>query len=303
MFSPMCSESRWPGRSCGSPCIGSRRQAWLPVRVGGAGQPPVLPGVAGLALQPVQDPDQARAAGPHCSRHRPAGTGRPSTWSSAVPRRCRSPASAACAGRGGNRRSSPTDRPGRPPADRAAGPAARGSARLDAPGRGGHRGSLPNSTSSDSGRYRSPAAVPRRVTAPCARPGVVGHHRGDHVLGRRRQIHLGGRQMGVPEDPLHIRQRHLRIPRHPVGSRMPKIMQRPVRPQHRVGPPEHRPRRVIGQRPERFPQRPPQRLVRPGRHQALQSAPDTAAARQTHPGEAGSCCSTRVPLRITVISC
>ena len=46
-------------------------------------------------------------------------------------------------------------------------------------------------------------------------------------------------------------------------------MKGPVRSQHRAGPGEHAVRGVISQRPERAPQRPPQRLIQAARHQAL----------------------------------
>ena len=139
-------------------------------------------------------------------------------------------------------------------------------------------------------RRTTSAGSPAGIPPPAARPGPASRCRAwkastarDHVLGHRVQIPLGGRQVGVPEHPLHVGQRHLRVPRHPIRRRMPKIVQRPVRPQRGVGPGEHRPGRVIGQRPQRFPQRPPQRLVPAGRHQTVPAAPDTAAATRTHP--------------------
>ena len=96
---------------------------------------------------------------------------------------------------------------------------------------------------------------------------MEGQHAGDHVLRQRRQVQLGGGQVGVAQHPLHVGQRHLRITRHPVGGRVPQVVQRPVRSQHRAGPGEHPVRGVIGQRPERAAQRPPQRLVPAGWHQ------------------------------------
>ena len=73
----------------------------------------------------------------------------------------------------------------------------------------------------------------------------------------------------MAKNPLHVGDRHLRIAGHPVGRRVTKIVKGPVRPQAAVGAHEHRPGRVIGQRPERFPQRPPQRIIRPGGHQPV----------------------------------
>ena len=83
------------------------------------------------------------------------------------------------------------------------------------------------------------------------------------------QVTLRGGQMGMTHHPLHIGQRHLQVG-HPVRRGMPQIVQRSVRPQRGVGSGEHRPCRVIAQRPKRAPQRPPQRLVPPGRHQTDQ---------------------------------
>ena len=94
-----------------------------------------------------------------------------------------------------------------------------------------------------------------------------------------------------------------RITGHPVRGGVPQVMQRPVRAEHRVGPLEHPVRCVIGQRPERLAQRPPQRLVPARLVPARASAPGTAAATRTRPREAGTCCSARDPLRTTVISC
>ena len=95
---------------------------------------------------------------------------------------------------------------------------------------------------------------------------------------------------------------HLRVSSHPIRRGMPQIVQRPVRPQRGVGSGKHRPCRVIAQQPKRAPQRPPQRLVPPGRHQTGQlrliSRNHTNAS-----GAAGNGCNARVPLRITVISC
>ncbi len=107
----------------------------------------------------------------------------------------------------------------------------------------------------------------RRRRVAVALPGVEGEHAGDHVLGHRVQVALGSRQVRVAQDPLHVSQRHLRIAGHPIRRGVPKIVQRPVRPQRGVGAGEHRPGRVVAQRAERAPQRPPQRLVAAGWHQ------------------------------------
>lgn len=73
----------------------------------------------------------------------------------------------------------------------------------------------------------------------------------------------------MTQHPLHIGQRHVRIPGHPIRSGMAKIMQGPVRTQPGARPGKLPMRRVIGQRPERTPPRPPQRLIPTGRHQAV----------------------------------
>ena len=75
--------------------------------------------------------------------------------------------------------------------------------------------------------------------------------------------------MGVAKDPLHVSDRQPRITCHPVRSRMTKIMKCPAGAQRRVRPGEHRLCAVVGQPAERAQQRPPQRLIPPGRHQAL----------------------------------
>ena len=97
--------------------------------------------------------------------------------------------------------------------------------------------------------------------------------------------------------------RHSGVAGEPVRSTVAQVVKRPVGPECRIGPHEHRPGRVIGQRPERPPQRPPQRVVArrwPLRHA---SAADTSRSHTNASGDAGSCCNARDPLRITVISC
>ena len=73
----------------------------------------------------------------------------------------------------------------------------------------------------------------------------------------------------MPEYPLHVGQRHGRVAGHPVSGRMTKIMKPPAAAQRGAGPGEHRPGRVVGQRPERPPQRPPQRVIGPRRDQPV----------------------------------
>ena len=65
-------------------------------------------------------------------------------------------------------------------------------------------------------------------------------------------------------------QRHGRVAGHPVGGQVPQVMQGPVGAERVVGPGEHPVGRVIAQLAERAAQRPPQRVVRPGRDQAVQ---------------------------------
>ena len=97
---------------------------------------------------------------------------------------------------------------------------------------------------------------------------MAGHAR-DDVLRRGRDVNLRRGQVHVTQNPLHVGDRHLRVACHPVGSGMTQVVQRPVRSQRLTRPAEHRAGRVIRQRPERAPQRPPHRVVRPGRHLAV----------------------------------
>ena len=139
--------------------------------VGAAGEPPVLPGVTGLIFQPVQHPDQADgAAGLQLV---PAGGERrreqPRQYV-AAPLAGRRPA-AVGAGRGGNRRNSPAIwLSGPSPAMTAAAPRRLRSAAACAPPSRWSSPGLPNSTSSDSGRYRSPGGgpAPGAAAAPAA---------------------------------------------------------------------------------------------------------------------------------------
>ena len=91
----------------------------------------------------------------------------------------------------------------------------------------------------------------------------------DDVLGQRIQVLLGGGQVSVAHHPLQVGQRHGRVAGHPVGRRMTQVMQGPVRAHRRAGPREHQPGRIVGQCPERTPQRPPQRLIPPGGDQPV----------------------------------
>lgn len=93
---------------------------------------------------------------------------------------------------------------------------------------------------------------------------MVGQQTGDYVTRHRCQVQLRRRQVGVPEHPLDVRQRQLWIAGHAIGSRVPKVMQRPVGTECRGRPAEHRPGSVIGQRPERTTPRPPQRVISSG---------------------------------------
>ena len=144
--------------------------------VGAAGHPALLPGPAGMLLQPVQQPGQAEpAAGLHGSRRRERRREQPRQHV-AAPLAGRRPASGA--GRGGNCSGQPGHLAGRPVAgmgSAAAGPRRAVRAWHGAPHGWSRR--APNRTSSDSGRYRDPVAAPRRaaVLARC-HPGVVGEH-------------------------------------------------------------------------------------------------------------------------------
>ena len=60
---------------------------------------------------------------------------------------------------------------------------------------------------------------------------------------------------------------------------MAKVVKRPVRSERGVGPLEHPVRRVIGQRPVRAPQRPPERIRRPGGPRPRNSSGRAAATR------------------------
>ena len=133
--------------------------------------------------------------------------------------------------------------------------------------------SFPNRTLSDSGRYssRGPACRGGRPHLRACRARRSARARCAHQRLRweRVEVLLGGGQMRMAKNPLHVGGRDLRIAGHPIGRRVTKIVKGPVRPQAAVGAHEHRPRRAIGQRPERFPQCPPQRIIRPGVHQPL----------------------------------
>ena len=95
----------------------------------------------------------------------------------------------------------------------------------------------------------------------------------------------------MPQHPLHVGQRHLRVPGHPIGRGMPQIVQRPVRAQRGVGAGEHRPGRVIASAAETGAAA-STTAARPARPApARPAAPDTAAATRTRPVTAGSGCN------------
>ena len=249
--------------------------------IGAAGQPALLPAAAVLTRQPVQ---QCRRA---------AGI----AWQEAS-----QPLGHLVAGLRGGRP------PGRRRPRREPGPRRLVTRQPHRFRRARHGGSPAVTTSGSrtaqpGSRAGSPAPEPRR---PAAGPGgpalVVGQYPADHVFLARCQIQLRGGQQRMTQDQLHVGERKSRVLGHPVGRGMPQRVQRRVRARRRAGPLEHPVRRVIGQRTERPPQRPPQRLPAPARQHAvhlqlIQPQPHERII------EAGSCCSSRVPLRTTVISC
>ena len=182
------------------------------VPVGAAGQPPLLPGVARLRLP--ANPARSGRRGGGCPQ-RPTGVARERRRLQAPQHLLPGPPGRrpglAATGRAGNRALSVAD-PAAADADSGRAPMV---GRVIRSG-GGHR-SVPNRTSNDSGRY--PGAGGAAGGCGSARPRVEGQHVRDHVLGQRRQIPLGGGQLGVSEHPLHVRQRHLRIPGHPIRRR------------------------------------------------------------------------------------
>ena len=97
----------------------------------------------------------------------------------------------------------------------------------------------------------------------------MGQDARDHILFQRGGIDLRGTELGMAEHGLHVGQRHGRIPGHPVCGSMTQVVKRPVRAEQGAGADEHRPGRVISQRAERAPERPPQRLVPARRNQAV----------------------------------
>ena len=296
-----CGPSRWPGRAdagrsaAASPdWAGSRRRRSAPADRGSARQapepepagtgggrgdqsPPVRPvfprrwpatGAARfrrVGLQPVhhgQHPQPARLlAGrvsqrerrrQHPGQHlRPAGLGR-------RPRHA--------IGRGGNRTATPPRSAHRPlPARDRRWRASVVSCSLT----GSYRVLAEQDARRLSGGNPPPVVRPAR----CVRAaGVEGQHPAitSWVTGFRYRCVVD--RCAWPSTHCTSRQRDLRVPGHPIGRRVAKIVQRPVRPQRGGGAGEHRPGRVIGQRPERSPQRPPQRLVPPGRHQPASCA-------------------------------
>ena len=116
--------STWRGR-CSARCArnpaarsGIRRAVFghrqsppslVAVRVGAAGQPPVLPGVAGLAAPASPGPGSGRAGGSATRPNRSASGSAIKLVISCAFGAARSPASQRLSGRGGNRRSNATD--------------------------------------------------------------------------------------------------------------------------------------------------------------------------------------------------
>ena len=271
-----------------------------PVRrvFGAAGQPPVLPAAAGLSLQPVTTLTRPSRR-PCWLRGLSSGNGGASSRASTS---CRVPSVAGhdeAAGRGGKRASSSALAPS-PAAwcQRLAGRPPRQFRR-----RAGQRGVT---------------ARPVR-TAVCKALGAIPRcRRRSRRRSRWRAWNASTASITSPGSgfrycwvvdrcawPItHCRSASgtCRVTGHPVSRRMTQVMQGPIRAQSRVRPGEHRPGRIVGQRPERPPQRPPQRLIPASRHQA-----GHLRLIQPQPHErirgGGSRCSARVPLRITVISC
>lgn len=83
------------------------------------------------------------------------------------------------------------------------------------------------------------------------------------------QVDLRRAQLGMAQHELDIGQRNSRVLRHPICRRVPQRMQRGRGPNQGVHPLEHPMSRVLGQRPDRTPPSPPQRLTPAGRDQTL----------------------------------
>ena len=60
-------------------------------------------------------------------------------------------------------------------------------------------------------------------------PAMMGEHAGDHVVRHGGEVDLRGGQVGVAKYPLHVGQRHQRIPRHPIRGGVTQVVQGPVR--------------------------------------------------------------------------
>jgi hypothetical protein len=101
---------------------------------------------------------------------------------------------------------------------------------------------------------------------------MILHRLHDLVLGGR-DIQLCRGQMGVPEDPLHVGQRQLRVVGHPGRGAVSQVVQRPISAERGVDPLEHAVRRVVGQRSIRPAQRPPQRLPATARNALPEQVP------------------------------
>ena len=236
--------------------------------VGAAGQPPLLPPVARMLGQPAQHRINPSRRGARATRSSVRVNGAASTRASTSPV-CSVAGHDGAEIRGGNAAQQCCPAP--ITAAAAAVGACSGGACSGGACRCGDRLLPPAVTmvpAEQESRHSAP--ISRRRLAPPGRGrgarAVMGEDLGDHVAGHRREIQLGGGQVGVSEDPLHVGQRQLRVPRHPVGGGMPQVVQRPVGPQRGGGAGEHRPRRVVGQRPKRAAPGPPQQVVTPGRH-------------------------------------
>ena len=99
--------------------------------------------------------------------------------------------------------------------------------------------------------------------------GMMGQDPADHVFLAGRQVDLRRGEPGMTEHELHVGQRQRRILGHPVGRRVPQRVQRRRRACPAGGTLEHPVHRMIGQRPERPAQRPPQRLAAAARDQPV----------------------------------
>nr|WP_241989752.1 hypothetical protein [Streptomyces sp. AC1-42W] len=89
----------------------------------------------------------------------------------------------------------------------------------------------------------------------------MGEHLGHHVLLAGFEVDLRGRDVRVPEDPLDVGERQLGVVDHGVGGGVPQVVEGPVGAQDLVRPHQDRAEDGVVQRPDRAPQRHPQRLA------------------------------------------